>query len=72
MLFGVLPLRGESHRFSYALRHVDAKNMIPLAPSYLGHFQIFDKIDSFPKNNFFSLLLWITAENRTKLKRLFI
>ena len=71
-----------------------------LVPCYLRHFQIFDKIDSFPKNifnvirikkkanrifdelsnlcsivlliSFFLLLLWITAENRTKLKKSFV
>ena len=66
----------------------------PSAPCYLRHFQIFDKIDSFPKKflnafrikkgkelsnlylivlliSFFPLLLWITAENITKLKKLF-
>ena len=69
------------------------------ASCYLRHFQIFDKIDNFPKkfwmlwgwkkenfvfeelsnlylivllNSFFSLHLWITAENKTKLKKLFI
>ena len=88
---------GITYQFSYAVRHNDAKNMIPLPPCYLHHLQIFGKTDSFLNKfvniyrikkelfrslkdlsnsylivlliSFFPLLLWITAENRTKLKK---
>ena len=85
-----------TYQFSYPLRHNDANHMIP-HPLLLRHFQIFIKIDSFPKIflklfrikktndifeglsnlylivlliSFLPPLLWITAENRTKLKKL--
>ena len=72
---------------------------MPTIPCYLLHFQIFHKIDGFPKKflnvfrlkksicifeelsnsylivlpiSFFPVLLRITAENRTELKKLFI
>ena len=41
-----------SGTFAYALCHNDAKNMttpLALPPCYLRHFQIFDKINNFPK-----------------------
>ena len=37
-----------TYRFSYALRHNDANHITP-HPLLLRHFQIFVKIDSFPK-----------------------
>ena len=92
-------VKGESH-IDFCTDYVIMTRRTPLpTPCYLRHFQIFNKIDSFPKRNlnffwikktncifeelsnlyitvllisFFSLLLWITAENRTNLKKLFI
>ena len=37
------------NRLSYAFRHNDTKNINPPSPYYLRHFQVFNKIDSFPK-----------------------
>ena len=44
----IFPLRGESHRFSYAVCYNDANKMTP-CPCHIRHSQNFDKIYSFLK-----------------------
>ena len=90
---------GESHIDVHTHCAIMKQRTWPPVPCSLCHFQIFDKIDSFPKNflnvfrikktncifeelsnlyltvlliSFFPLLLWIAAENRTKLKNYLI